>query len=49
MSARWARNASERAKPRIAAKLGFKNPEHIGVIEIGTDCSAGYWETYGYN
>jgi DMSO/TMAO reductase YedYZ molybdopterin-dependent catalytic subunit len=32
-------------KLRIPTKLGFKNPKHIGEIEIGN----GYWETYGYN
>ncbi len=36
-------------KLRIPAKLGFKNPKHIGEIEIGNDFNGGYWETYGYN
>ena len=36
-------------KLRIPTKLGFKNPKHIGEIEIGNDFNGGYWETYGYN
>lgn len=36
-------------KLRIPTKLGFKNPKHIGEIEIGNDYTGGYWETYGYN
>ncbi|MCW3848040.1 molybdopterin-dependent oxidoreductase [Sphingomonas sp. LB-2] len=36
-------------KLRIPTKLGFKNPKHIGEIEIGDDYTGGYWETYGYN
>ena len=34
---------------RVPTKLGFKNPKHIGEIEIGNDFNGGYWETYGYN
>jgi DMSO/TMAO reductase YedYZ molybdopterin-dependent catalytic subunit len=33
----------------VPTKLGFKNPKHIGEIEIGNDYTGGYWETYGYN
>jgi DMSO/TMAO reductase YedYZ molybdopterin-dependent catalytic subunit len=36
-------------KLRVPTKLGFKNPKHIGEIEIGDDYTGGYWETYGYN
>ena len=36
-------------KLRIPTKLGFKNPKHIGEIEVGNDYTGGYWETYGYN
>jgi DMSO/TMAO reductase YedYZ molybdopterin-dependent catalytic subunit len=36
-------------KLRIPTKLGFKNPKHIGEIEVGDDFTGGYWETYGYN
>jgi DMSO/TMAO reductase YedYZ molybdopterin-dependent catalytic subunit len=36
-------------KLRVPTKLGFKNPKHIGSIEIGDDYTGGYWETYGYN
>lgn len=36
-------------KLRIPTKLGFKNPKHIGEIEVGDDFVGGYWETYGYN
>jgi len=36
-------------KLRIPTKLGFKNPKHIGEIEVGDDYTGGYWETYGYN
>lgn len=36
-------------KLRVPTKLGFKNPKHIGEIEIGDDYVGGYWETYGYN
>jgi DMSO/TMAO reductase YedYZ molybdopterin-dependent catalytic subunit len=36
-------------KLRVPTKLGFKNPKHIGEIEIGNDYTGGYWETYGYN
>lgn len=36
-------------KLRIPTKLGFKNPKHIGEIEVGNDFNGGYWETYGYN
>ena len=36
-------------KMRIPTKLGFKNPKHIGEIEVGNDYTGGYWETYGYN
>jgi len=36
-------------KLRVPTKLGFKNPKHIGEIEIGNDYNGGYWETYGYN
>ncbi|WGJ14107.1 molybdopterin-dependent oxidoreductase [Methylocapsa sp. D3K7] len=36
-------------KLRIPTKLGFKNPKHIGEIEIGNEFNGGYWETYGYN
>ncbi|HYP56853.1 MAG TPA: molybdopterin-dependent oxidoreductase [Beijerinckia sp.] len=36
-------------KLRVPTKLGFKNPKHIGEIEIGNDFNGGYWETYGYN
>jgi len=34
---------------RVPTKLGFKNPKHIGEIEVGNDHNGGYWETYGYN
>jgi len=33
----------------VPTKLGFKNPKHIGAIEIGNDFTGGTWETYGYN
>jgi DMSO/TMAO reductase YedYZ molybdopterin-dependent catalytic subunit len=33
----------------IPTKLGFKNPKHIGEIEVGNEYTGGYWETYGYN
>ena len=36
-------------KLQIPTKLGFKNPKHIGEIEIGNEFNGGYWETYGYN
>jgi DMSO/TMAO reductase YedYZ molybdopterin-dependent catalytic subunit len=36
-------------KLRVPTKLGFKNPKHIGEIEVGNDYNGGYWETYGYN
>ena len=36
-------------KLRVPTKLGFKNPKHIGEIEVGNDFTGGYWETYGYN
>jgi DMSO/TMAO reductase YedYZ molybdopterin-dependent catalytic subunit len=36
-------------KLRVPTKLGFKNPKHIGDIEIGDEFIGGYWETYGYN
>lgn len=36
-------------KLRIPTKLGFKNPKHIGEIEVGNDYTGGYWETFGYN
>lgn len=36
-------------KLRVPTKLGFKNPKHIGAIEVGDDHTGGYWETYGYN
>ena len=36
-------------KLRIPTKLGFKNPKHIGEIEIGNKFNGGYWETHGYN
>ena len=36
-------------KLRAPTKLGFKNPKHIGEIEIGNEFTGGYWETYGYN
>jgi DMSO/TMAO reductase YedYZ molybdopterin-dependent catalytic subunit len=36
-------------KLRVPTKLGFKNPKHVGEIEIGDDYVGGYWETYGYN
>ena len=36
-------------KLRVPTKLGFKNPKHVGTIEIGNDYTGGYWETYGYN
>jgi DMSO/TMAO reductase YedYZ molybdopterin-dependent catalytic subunit len=36
-------------KLRIPTKLGFKNPKHIGEIEVGNEFTGGYWETYGYN
>jgi DMSO/TMAO reductase YedYZ molybdopterin-dependent catalytic subunit len=32
-------------KLRIPTKLGFKNPKHIGEIEIGNNFNGGYWET----
>jgi len=34
-------------KLRVPTKLGFKNPKHIGEIEVGNDYTGGYWETYG--
>jgi DMSO/TMAO reductase YedYZ molybdopterin-dependent catalytic subunit len=36
-------------KLRVPTKLGFKNPKHIGEIEIGNDYTGGTWETVGYN
>jgi DMSO/TMAO reductase YedYZ molybdopterin-dependent catalytic subunit len=36
-------------KLRVPTKLGFKNPKHIGEIEIGDEYTGGFWETYGYN
>jgi DMSO/TMAO reductase YedYZ molybdopterin-dependent catalytic subunit len=36
-------------KLRVPTKLGFKNPKHIGEIEVGNEFNGGYWETYGYN
>ena len=36
-------------KLRVPTKLGFKNPKHIGEIEVGNDSTGGSWETYGYN
>jgi DMSO/TMAO reductase YedYZ molybdopterin-dependent catalytic subunit len=36
-------------KLRVPTKLGFKNPKHIGEIEVSNEFTAGYWETYGYN
>lgn len=36
-------------KLRVPTKLGFKNPKHIGEIEVGDEYIGGYWETYGYN
>lgn len=36
-------------KLRVPTKLGFKNPKHIGEIQIGNEYTGGYWETYGYN
>ncbi len=36
-------------KLRVPTKLGFKNPKHIGEIEIGNDYTGGTWETSGYN
>lgn len=36
-------------KLRVPTKLGFKNPKHVGEIEVGNDYTGGYWETYGYN
>ena len=36
-------------KLRIPTKLGFKNPKHVGEIEIGNDYVGGTWETLGYN
>ena len=36
-------------KLRVPTKLGFKNPKHIGEIEVGNEFAGGYWETYGYN
>ena len=36
-------------KLRIPTKLGFKNPKHVGEIEIGNDYVGGTWETAGYN
>ncbi len=36
-------------KLRVPTKLGFKNPKHIGEIEVGNDYTGGTWETYGYN
>ena len=36
-------------KLRVPTKLGFKNPKHIGEIEVGNEYTGGYWETYGYN
>jgi len=34
---------------RVPTKLGFKNPKHIGSIEIGDNIAGGTWETYGHN
>jgi DMSO/TMAO reductase YedYZ molybdopterin-dependent catalytic subunit len=36
-------------KLRMPAKLGFKNPKHIGEIEVGNEFNRGCWETYAYN
>jgi DMSO/TMAO reductase YedYZ molybdopterin-dependent catalytic subunit len=36
-------------KLRVPTKLGFKNPKHIGEVNIGNEYTGGYWETYGYN
>lgn len=36
-------------KLRVPTKLGFKNPKHIGEIEVGNDFTGGTWETSGYN
>jgi DMSO/TMAO reductase YedYZ molybdopterin-dependent catalytic subunit len=36
-------------KLRVPTKLGFKNPKHIGELEVGNDYTGGYWETYAYN
>ena len=36
-------------KLRIPTKLGFKNPKHVGEIDIGNDYVGGTWETAGYN
>lgn len=36
-------------KVRIPTKLGFKNPKHVGEIEIADRAVGGTWETYGYN
>jgi DMSO/TMAO reductase YedYZ molybdopterin-dependent catalytic subunit len=36
-------------KLRVPTKLGFKNPKHIGEIEVGNEFTGGFWETYGYN
>jgi DMSO/TMAO reductase YedYZ molybdopterin-dependent catalytic subunit len=36
-------------KLRVPTKLGFKNPKHISAIEVGSNYTGGYWETYGYN
>lgn len=36
-------------KLRVPTKLGFKNPKHIGEIEVGNDYQGGTWETLGYN
>lgn len=36
-------------KIRIPTKLGFKNPKHVGEIEVADEAIGGYWETYGYN
>lgn len=36
-------------KLRIPTKLGFKNPKHVGEIEISNDYVGGTWETAGYD
>ncbi|MGJ4857407.1 molybdopterin-dependent oxidoreductase [Labrys sp. La1] len=36
-------------KLRVPTKLGFKNPKHIGEIEVGNDYVGGTWEAQGYN
>ncbi|WP_448953966.1 molybdopterin-dependent oxidoreductase [Labrys neptuniae] len=36
-------------KLRVPTKLGFKNPKHIGEIEVGNELIGGTWESQGYN